>query len=137
MVAEGLCTSLRKLFVTFGVPIEMASDGGPEYTARMTEDFLHRWGVRHRRSSSYYPSSNGRAELAVKSTKRLLMDNVGPSGELDNDKFVRALLTQRNTPDAGCKLSPADVLFVKPLRDTLPYICKDKMLFNNSQIHHQ
>ena len=43
-------------------------------------------------------------KLVVKSTKLLLMVNVSPNGALDNDKMVKALLTQRNTPnlDAEC-----------------------------------
>ena len=65
------------------------------------------------------------------------MDNVGPDGKLDNDRMVRALLTHRNTPDAGCKLSPAQILLGRPLRDSLPYIDKDVMCFNNPQIHTQ
>ena len=131
--AEGLCMELRRLFITFGVPAEISSDGGPEFSARVTENFLKRWGVRHQMSSAYFPSSNGRAELAVKATKRLLMDNVGPNGELDTDKFVRAMQIQRNTPDPGCKLAAAEVLFGRPLRDTLPFIDKGKVAFCNSQ----
>ena len=64
--ATGLCKALRRLFVMFGVPIEIASDGGPEFIAKETEDFFKRWGIRHRLSSVAFPSSNGRAELAVK-----------------------------------------------------------------------
>ena len=30
------------------------------------------------------------------------MDHFSPKGELDNDKMVRVLLTQRNTPDQEC-----------------------------------
>ena len=132
--ATGLCTALRKLFATFGVPVELASDGGPEFTSKLTEDFLQRWGVEHRQSSSYLPSSNGRAELAVKATKRLLTDNINANGDLDTDKMLRALLMKRNTPDPGCKLSPAEVLFGHPLRDTLPYIKKDINIFDNPQV---
>ena len=83
-------------------------------------------------SSVSFPSSNGRAELAVKMTKRLLMNNVGPNGDLNSDKVVRTLLTQRNTPDLGCRLSSAQVLFGRPLRDTLPMTKKD-LVFNNPQ----
>lgn len=132
--AEGLCKSLRRMMVTFGVPVELSSDGGPEFTAGETTAFLKRWGIRHRLSSVCLPSSNGRAELAVKTAKRMLMDNVGPDGKLDNDAMVRALLTHRNTPDAGCKLSPAQVLLGRPLRDTLPMISKEVMVFNNEEI---
>ena len=115
------------------MPVELSSDGGPEFDSVETKDFLSRWGVRHRISSSYFPSSNGRAELAVKATKRLLMNNVDKNGDLDNDKMVRALLIQRNTPDPGCKLSPAEILFGHQLRDTLPLIRKDIDTFDNQQ----
>ena len=132
--ANGLCTALRRLMVTFGVPEELSSDGGPEFIADETQAFLKRWGIQHRLSSAYHSSSNGRAELAVKTAKRLIMDNVGPNGKLDNDKMVRALLMHRNTPDAACKLSPAQILLGRPLRDSLPFIQKDTMSFNNEQI---
>ena len=135
--AEGLCKAVRRLMVTFGVPVEISSDGGPEFIAGETMAFFKRWGIRHRLSSVSFPSSNGRAELAVKTAKRLLMDNVSPTGKLDNDGMVRALLTYRNTPDPGCKLSPAQILLGHPLRDTLPYITKDIMVFNNPDIHPQ
>ena len=121
------CNALRRLFVTFGVHIDVSSDGGPEFAAKETEDFFLRWGIRHRVSSV----------LAVKMSKGLLMDNVGPSGELNTDRMVRALLTQRNTPDAGCKLSPAQILLGRPLRDTLPYIDKNLMALNNPQFNNQ
>ena len=78
------------LFVTFGVPVEISTDGGPEFIAGETLDFFKRWGIQHRLSSVSLPSSNGRAELAVKSTKRLLMDIVSPNGDLDNDKIMSA-----------------------------------------------
>ena len=65
--ARGLIGCLRSLFSTFGVPDELSSDGGPEFTAGLTMDFLKRWKVDHRISSAYHPQSNGRAEVAVKS----------------------------------------------------------------------
>ena len=40
--SSGLCKALRKLFATFGVPVEIASDGGPEFTAAETNDFFKR-----------------------------------------------------------------------------------------------
>ena len=132
--SKGLCSALRKLFMTFGVPVEVSSDAGPEFKAAETTAFLQKWGVRHRISSSYLPSSNGRAELAVKTIKRLLMDNIDSQGRLDTDKMVRALLIKRNTPDPGCHLSASEVLFGHKIRDTLPFIRKDMELFKNDQI---
>ena len=97
--AQGLISCFRRLFATFGVPEEISSDGGPEFTAKDTKDSLNKWGVHHGISSSYFPQSNGRAEVAVKSTKRLLRSNIDASETLNSDKFLRTLLQLRNTPD--------------------------------------
>ena len=68
--STGLIRHLRTFFATFGVPEELSSDGGPEFVAGDTENFLRLWGVRHRLSSVSFPQSNGRAEVAVKTAKR-------------------------------------------------------------------
>ena len=133
--AKGLCKALRHVFVTFGVPVEISSDGGPEFVAQETVDFFEAWGIRHRLSSAYFPQSNGRAELAVKTVKRLLESNVALDGNLNTDKFVRAMLQQRNTPDRDCKLSSAEILFGHPLRDSMPQLDKSGMVFDNKQVH--
>ena len=135
--ARALCDVLRKVFATFGVPEEISSDGGPEFVAKESEDFFMRWGVRHRLSSAYHPQSNGRAEVAVKAMKRLLEVNIGVDGSLNNDNIVRALLQQRNTPDRICRLSPAEVLFGRTLRDSLPQLDKSVIIHESDQIHSQ
>ena len=83
--SAGLVRHLRSFFATFGVPEEISSNGGPEFTAKGTQDFLRLWGVRHRVSSVSFPQSNGWAEVAVKTAKRLLLSNTGPTGSLDHD----------------------------------------------------
>ena len=132
--STGLCTAFRKLFSTFGVPYEVSSDAGPEFKAHNTEAFFNRWGIHHRVSSSYLPSSNGRAEVAVKSAKRLLMKNISADGNLDTDEMVRALLMLRNTPDPNCRLSPAEVIFGRRLPDSLPGISKETSTYDNPHI---
>ena len=118
--AQGLTAALSALFATFGVPEEISSDGGPEFSSAATANFLTRWEVRHRMSSAYFPQSNGRAEVAVKKAKRMLMANVGPTGSLNNDGLLGALLQARNTPDPDCNISPAQVVFGRPIRDFFP-----------------
>ena len=132
--AEGLCTALRILFATFGVPYEISHDGGPEFIGDVFKEFMRRWGVKHQLASSYHPQSNGRAEVAVKTTRRLLENNVAPDGSLDTDNVVRALLQLRNTPDRDAKVSPAQILFGRPLRDCIPHISKEVSVFDNPQM---
>ena len=96
--SAGLVRHLRSFFATFGVPEEISSDGGPEFTAKGTQDFLRLWGVRHRVSSASSPQSNGWAEVAVKTAKRLLLSNTGPTGSLDHDRFLHVTTTQHPGP---------------------------------------
>ena len=120
--ATGLINHLRRAFVTYGTPEELASDGGPEFTSTETRAFLHRWGVHHRLSSVAFPHSNCRAEIAVKTMKRLIIDNTGPKGELDTDSVQIAILQYRNTPDPDTKIFPAMCVFGRPTRDFIPVI---------------
>ena len=120
--AEGLIKRLRETFVTFGIPEELTSDGGPQFKAGKTQDFLNAWGVRHRISSVANPHTNCRAELAVKTVKRMLIDNITATGSLDVDKFQRALLMYRNSVDPETKASPALILFGRPIRDAIPIL---------------
>ncbi len=118
--AMTLVKTCRRLFAQFGVPEEIAHDGGPAFKSYEWRQFLRQWDIHQRKSSAYNPQSNGRAELAVKSCKRLLTNNIDAQGSLDGAKITRALLVYRNTPIAGIGMSPAFMLFGRQLRDALP-----------------
>ena len=108
-------------FSTYGVPEELATDGGPPFNGQEYKQFLKTWDVQKRLSSAHYPQSNGRAEAAVKSAKRILLGNINPTtGALDTDAAARALMTHRNTPTQDTGISPATMLFGRMLRDHLP-----------------
>lgn len=118
-------TTIRKAllawFSTFGVPEELASDGGPPFNSQAFTQFLKDWGINSRRSSAYYPQSNGRAEAAVKSAKRILEGNIDPrTGSLNTENASKALLSHRNTPNQDTGISPAMALYGHPLKDHLP-----------------
>ena len=115
-----LISALREFFCTYGVPDQLATDGGSNYMAQQTQDFLKAWGVNHRVSSAYHPHSNLRAETAVKTIKRLISDNIDRSGNLDNDSMAAALLSYRNTPDRDTGRSSSMILYARQMKDTIP-----------------
>ena len=114
-----LCTrdvtsALRRNFADLGVPTRIRTDGGPQFSSPEFAAFAKQWGFADISSTPHYPQSNGHAEAAVKSMKKLLMKST-PSGRLDTDTFKMGLLEWRNTPRPN-GLSPAEILYGYPLR---------------------
>ena len=112
--------ALREYFATFGVCETACSDGARVFTSEDIKAFCKNWGICQRISSAYHPTSNKRAELGVKSAKRLVRENLGPNGSINSDKMAKALLAHRNTPDAESKTSPAMIVYGRPVRDHIP-----------------
>lgn len=81
---------------------------------------MEQYGVHHRQSSVRFTHANTQVELAVKTAKRLLGENISPTGGLDNVKVTRAVLQYRNTPDHNTGLSLAYLLLDRQPRDFLP-----------------
>lgn len=118
--SNNIITAFRKWFHRFGIPEELSLDGGPNMISQEVLAFFRKWGIRTRQSSAYYPKSNGRAEAAVKTMKRIINGNIGPQGSIHNDRIMRALLQYRNTPLKNINKSPAQILLGRQLRDGIP-----------------
>ena len=69
-------------------------------------------------SSPGHPESNGHAEAAVKTVKKLVTA-ASQKGTLDDEQLDQGLLEIRNTPRADGR-SPAQILFGHPVRTPLP-----------------
>lgn len=62
--------AFRKVFSQFGLPLQVVSDNGPQYTISTFTDFLKKLGIKQTLSAVKHPASNGAAENFVKTFKR-------------------------------------------------------------------
>lgn len=111
-------TIIRKLkshFARHGIPDMVISDNGPQYVSEDFKRFSRQWEFKHKTSSPAYPQSNGMAESAVKTAKRLLK-----KAKADGKDPYIAMLDHRNTPSQGIKASPAQRLFSRRTRTLMP-----------------
>lgn len=115
--AEDVITKLQGQFARYGIPSEIVSDQGPQYTSSQFRDMTHKWGIRHTMSSPDHHRSNGKAEAAVKTVKHLMHKCLQ-----DNNNPYEALLELRNTPRQDTGLSPTQMMFGRFTRSRIPAV---------------
>ena len=112
--AENTCATLRTLFASYGLPEEVVSDNGPQFTSAVFKEFLKNNGVKQTLTPPYHPASNGAAERSVQILKRSLEKQVLQSEDAlsVSHKLANFLFAYRNTPHTVTGETPAS-LFLK------------------------
>lgn len=113
--------ALKKIFSTHGIPDSLVSDNGPCFNSSEFKNFCKKWQFRHITTSPHYPQSNGQVERFVQTIKNTLKKCL----QSGND-FYLALLELRNTPIGPNLPSPAQLIFSRRLKTTIPV--KDNLL---------
>ncbi|XP_048257829.1 uncharacterized protein K02A2.6-like [Haliotis rufescens] len=128
--AEKTVETLRKIFSSYGLPEELVSDNGPQFTAEIFKDFMKNNGIKHSLSPPYNPSSNGAAERSVQVIKSALKKHM-MSVKLNNgDKSTRKhlanfLLTYRSTPHSVTGRTPVELFLGRQVRTRLSLLKPD------------
>ena len=121
MTSRTVIKKLKRQFATHGIPKSLLTDNARQFTSEEFRLFANQYGFTHYTSSPTYPQSNGLAERAVQSAKRLLEKT-----KRDNSDLFLNLLNLRNIPREGEIGSPAQRMFSRVTRYTLP--TTDKVL---------
>jgi len=111
--AGSVIKHMSSISARHGIPQQVVSDNGPQYSSREFSKFANEYGFEHSTSSPQYPQANGEAERAVRTVKALL----NKSGDL-----YLTLLTYRATSINNTIYSPAELLINRKLRTTLPIL---------------
>jgi transposase InsO family protein len=110
---------LKSFFARHGIPREVRSDNGPQYSSQEFRKFAKEWDFKHITSSPHYPQGNALAEKSVQTVKRILEKSLKDG----KDPYI-GLLEYRNTPTDTD--SPAKLLMSRETRSVLP-VTLDKL----------
>lgn len=109
---------LRTIFARFGLPRRLITDNGPPFSSAEFSDYLKKNGISHTLVAPYHPASNGAAENAVRTIKRVLKKAI-LENENDNVALSKFLFSYRNTEHSTTKREPAVALLGHRLRGRL------------------
>ena len=115
---ERTIEKLRCAFADYGLPMELVSDNGPQFTSALFREFCKNNNVHHILSAPYHPSSNGEAERLVQTFKRAMKAKRSQKASW-NQKITEFLLCYRNTPHTTTRRTPAELMFGRNLRTRL------------------
>ncbi|KAF4521525.1 hypothetical protein B566_EDAN012214 [Ephemera danica] len=113
LTSNEIVRACKEVYARHGIPQYSFSDCGTQFVAMEFHRFTNEYGIIHETSSPRYPQSNGQAEAAVKVIKNILKKC---------EDLQLGLLFYRSTeiPDIGA--SPAELLFGRKLRTTIPMV---------------
>ena len=115
MSAAHLVTVLKTIFSEYGLPEELVSDQGTQFTSEQYTSFAKEYNIKITHSSPRYPQSNGFIESMVKITKQILER----CKQTTSDPHI-AMLLYRATPLQSGMASPAELLSQRRYQTTLP-----------------
>ena len=108
-------SKMEQQFGRYGIPDQMVTDNGPQFTSDEFTHFTEVWDIEHITSSPHHSQSNGKVESVVK-----IFKNIVRKALRDDIDMHLAILEWQNTPTSGMDSSPAQRLMSCRTRTTLP-----------------
>ena len=130
--AERTVIEMRKTFAVHGLPCQIVSDNGLQFTSYHFTDFLKQNRTKHIRSVPYHPATNVEAERFVQTFKNAIKAAKYDSATTET-KLAWFLLAYRNTPNSTTGQSPAELLFHRTLQTRLSLL--KPSMYNTVKLH--
>lgn len=109
---------LRRLFTAYGLPQQLVTDNGPQFTSEEFAAFTRGNGILHTCCIPYHPASNGEAEHFVRTFKEAMK-----AGRHDvipfSHRLQSFLLTYRSTPHSTTNRAPCELFLGRRVRTRL------------------
>ena len=106
---------LRPLFAAYGLPAQVVTDNGTQFTSDKFAIFMKMNGIKHIKSAPYHPATNGLAERFVQSLKQALKTSLKGGKPLPH-RLANFLLTYRSSPHATTGVTPCSLFLNRQIR---------------------
>ena len=118
---ERTIDELRLIFAKHGLPEQLVSDNGPQFTSEQFPRFTRQNGIKHILVPPYHPASNGAAERLVCVVKEALEKQVlqGTGGMTMKHRLANFLIKYCSTPHSVTGQTPNELMVKRQLRTRL------------------
>ena len=109
---------LRQMFAAYGLPDQLVSDNGPQFSSEEFQFFVKHNGIKHSRTAPYHPATNGAAERFVQTLKKSIMAGRRDKRS-DQHKLSSFLLKYRSIPHDVTGVPPSTLFLNRHIKTVL------------------
>ena len=120
--ATAVAEQLVELFSRHGIPREILTDQGSNFTSALLQELYTRLGVKALRTTPYHPQTDGLVERFNQTLKQMLRKFVDDEGKNWNKLLPYVLFAYREVPQASTGFSPFELTYGREVRGPLDVI---------------
>jgi hypothetical protein len=105
----------EEIFTHFGVPHEIVTDQGAQFTSKLMKELTDRYGIKHCKSSPYHPQANGQVESTNKVLEAILTKTIHLHHRDWADRLPESLWAYRTTWRNTTGHTPYELVFGKQI----------------------
>ena len=116
---EHIAEALINVFAGWGVPREILTDQGSNFTSQLLAELYRLLGVKALRTSPYHPQTDGLVERFNQTLKAMLRKTVTEEGKNWDKLLPYVLFAYREVPQVSTGFSPFELLYGRVVRGPL------------------
>eukprot|EP00731_Ephydatia_muelleri_P001970 Em0001g1970a len=120
--AENVAEELLKLFARVGIPVEILTDQGSNFTSQLLSELYSMLHIHGIRTTPYHPQTDGLVERFNQTLKAMLRKTAVQEGK-DWDLLIPyVLFAYREVPQSSTGFSPFELLYGREVRGPLDVV---------------